>query len=158
MGHHQRDDHRHQFAEQVGTILQLFAIDRAVPGRTAMDQLVAQGIEAVKHHPQQLWGVAAGKCQGRHFLALCQPLFPLGFAYLAAVIIPEALQHKRGVQQYADTARELLPDQLLDMLVFIQVAQFLQKAFEGLLFGEATIVIDFSGISRWAVINCQPLL
>ena len=37
---------------------------------------------------------------------------------------------------------------MLDLFVLIQVAQFLQKAFEGLLFREATIVIDFSGISR----------
>ncbi len=59
MGHHQLDDHRHQFTEQVGAILQLFAIDRTVPGRTAMDQLVAQGIEAIKHHTQQLRGIAA---------------------------------------------------------------------------------------------------
>lgn len=98
MGHHQLDDHRHQFTEQVGAILQLFAIDRTVPGRTAMDQLVSQGIEAIKHHTQQLRGIAAGERKGRHLLALCQPIFPLGFTYPAAVIIPEALQHKRGVQ------------------------------------------------------------
>lgn len=46
---HEQNHQRHQLSQQLGAVAQLGAIDTAFPRGAAMDQLVAQGIDAAEH-------------------------------------------------------------------------------------------------------------
>lgn len=67
-------------------------------------------------------------------------------AELTVLIVPEALKHKRVVQQHPDVARESLPDQFLKRVPLIQFAQFVEENLEGFLFAEAQAFVNFRGV------------
>src|SRR5690606_8428043 len=144
--HHQLNDQRHQLAQQAGAIAQLLAIDRTVPGGAAMDKLVTQGVQAVEQHTEKRRGIAAGQCQLCGFLAAGEALLPGGLVDLAALVIPEALEHVGVVQQHADAAGELLPDQRVDALFLIQRTKLLQEGLEGFLFRQPSPLVDLGGV------------
>ena len=57
-----------------------------------MQQLIAQGVEAVEHDAHHLLGILTAQCaQGRRFASL-KCLLPLLFSDLAIVVIPEGLE------------------------------------------------------------------
>lgn len=125
--HHQLDDQRHQLAQQAGAITQLLTIDRAVLGSAAVDKLVAQGVQAIEQHAQQRRGIATGQRLLRRALAAGETLLLGALVDLSALVIPEALEYIRVVQQHADAAGELLPDQCVDAFAPVQRAELFQE-------------------------------
>lgn len=49
MVHEDRDDLRNDLAENVGAVAHLLAVHAAVPGGTAVDELISQDIHAGKY-------------------------------------------------------------------------------------------------------------
>jgi hypothetical protein len=145
---HQHNHQRDQLAEQVRTITQLRPVDVAIPGCTAMNQLVAQGVNAVKHHPQHLRRIAVGQRHLGTALAAKQALFPLHFSDLTVLEVPETLEYVGVIQQRTDTAGELRLHQLFDQVPGVQRAELLQKNLERLLLGQPILLIYIRGIGR----------
>lgn len=79
-------------------------------------------------------------------LAAGETGFPGAFVNLAALVIPEALEHVLVIQQRADAAGKFLPDQRIDALLLVQQAEFFQKGLEGLLLRETLPIVDLAGI------------
>lgn len=69
---HQLDNHWQQFSKQLRAITQLLAIDLAVPGRAAMNQLVAQCVQTIEHHTEQGWGFPPASASWATFLPLAK--------------------------------------------------------------------------------------
>lgn len=82
----------------------------------------------------------------RRFLSAVEALFPLRFGQMTFLVVPEAGEDVRIIQQDADGVRVGLPHQLADTLLAVQVAQLLQEAVEGGLFVEVDAVVDFRGV------------
>lgn len=61
-------------------------------------------------------------------------------------MIPEALEHVGIVQQHADAAGELLPDQCIDAHFLIQRTKLLQEGLEGFLFRKPSLLVDLGGV------------
>src|SRR5690606_31864289 len=139
---HQQNDHRHQLAEQVGTVTQLVPVDAAVPGSAAMHDLVAQGIDSIEQDPKYGGCVAVGQCELCGSPAVGKALGPLLLGDLAILVVPEALEHIGVVQQCADTAGELGPHQILDQILFVQCTELVEKCLEGGLLGKTELFID----------------
>jgi hypothetical protein len=57
-----------------------------------MNQLIAQGIDAVEDDTEQFRRIAIGKCLVGAPLALREALLPFGLVYLAAVKVPKTLE------------------------------------------------------------------
>lgn len=73
-----------------------------------MNQLVAQGVDAVEDDAEQFRRIAAGKCLVGAPLAHREALLPFGLVYLATMEIPETLENIRIIQQYANGAWKYL--------------------------------------------------
>jgi hypothetical protein len=91
MLHHQRNDLRDQLVKQADAIVQLLAVDLAISGGAAMDELITQCVETIEDNAEQLRCIAAGEGLAGHFLASGQLFFPLGLCDALAVVIPEPL-------------------------------------------------------------------
>ena len=100
-----------------------------------MHDLIAQGVDAIEKHRKYIGGIAL--CQGRlrSASAVGETLAPLLLGDLAVLMIPEALENVRVIQQHADASRKLGPDQFLYLPFAIQIAKLAQKGAEGFLFG-----------------------
>ncbi len=114
----------------MGAVAQLLAVDLAGPSGAAVDQLVAQGVEAVENHRQQHVRVAAGQRIVRRFFGAGKALLPFGCIDAAALVLPKHLIHVGVVEQNANAPRKLAPDQPVDALVPVQIAELLQKSPE----------------------------
>ena len=55
--HHDIDEHGHEEGQDGGAITHLIPVDPAVPGRAAVDDLVAKDVEPVEHEAQDLDGI-----------------------------------------------------------------------------------------------------
>ena len=55
--HHDVDEHGHEEGEDRGAVAHLIAVDPTVPGRAAMDDLVAQDVEPVEDEAKDPDGV-----------------------------------------------------------------------------------------------------
>src|SRR5690606_14097286 len=78
-----------------------------------------------------------------------------GTAHQLLPLLPENKPVRQGgvygaltVQQHANVAGKLLPDQCVDALGLVQCAELLQKGLEGFLLGEPLLIINLSGVSR----------
>jgi len=120
----------------------------AVLGSAAVDKLVAKCVQALEQHAEQRWRIAAGQSLLGGALTAGEAGFPGGPADLAALVIQEALEHVRIIQQHGDAAGELLPHQCVDTLTLVQRAELFQKSLEGLLLREALALVTLCGIGR----------
>ena len=96
-----------------------------------MNELVSQGVNPVEHHAKYRRRVAVGQRQSCCFFPTGKTIFPLFFADFSALMIPEALEDIRVVQQHPDAAGELGPNEILDVVGCIERAQLFEKGFEG---------------------------
>ena len=55
--HHDIDEHGHEKGQDRGAITHMIPVDPAVPGRAAVDELVAKDVEPVEHEAQDLDGI-----------------------------------------------------------------------------------------------------
>jgi len=58
--HHQVDNNRHHPPHDFGALGYLAAVDAAVPGGAAVEELIAEGVEPVEHDAQQKEQKGAG--------------------------------------------------------------------------------------------------
>ena len=63
-----------------------------------MNELVSQGVGAVEHHAKYHRRVAVGQRHSRCFFSIGEAFFPLFFADLSALMLPETLENIRVVQ------------------------------------------------------------
>ena len=145
--HHQCDDHGNEFAQQTSAITQLVAVDLATPRRTTVDQLIAQRVEAIEHDREQRGRIAAGECGLRRLLRAGEPIPPLLFTDPATLELPKQMKNVGVVEQRADAAGELLPDQVVNALAGVEIAEFLEKSCERDLVGRAVTVVKFLRVS-----------
>src|SRR5690606_37424625 len=75
-----------------------------------------------------------------------QAALPFRLADLAVLVVPEAAEYVRVVEQHADASGEFLPHQSIDALVPVQRAQLFQKRAKGFLFGQTQALVDFRGV------------
>lgn len=136
--HHQRDDHGNETAQQTSAITQLVAVYLAIPRRAAVDQLITPRVEAIEHDREQR-GL-------RRLLRAGEPILPFVFIYPAALELPKQMKNVGVVEQRADAAGELFPDQIVDALADVEVAELLKKGCERSLVGRAVTVVEFLGI------------
>lgn len=144
--HHQGDDDRHQLFEQARAVAQLLAVDLAVPGGAAMDQLVAQGVEAVEHDREEQGGVAARQRHAGRALRAVEALLPFGLGEPAVPVLPEQVEDIGIVEQGADAGGEFLPDEAVDQLIPVEVAELLEEVHERGLVGGPLAVVGFLGV------------
>lgn len=128
--HHQLDDQGHQLSEQVNAISHLIPVNRAIPGGTTVNQLIAKRVQAIEYHPEKCRRITTGQGTMRGSFATGKPVLPGTLINLPAVIIPKALKHIRIIQQHSNTAGELLPNQITDTAILVQITNLLQKSLE----------------------------
>ena len=146
--HHQPDHRRDQLPQQVRPLLHLAAVDAAVPGGAAVDDLVAQRVEAVEHDAEHLERVLlAQRVVGRGPAPL-EARLPVLRARPAIVEIPERLVHVAVVDQHPHRGREFPPQQLVEPLLLVALDQPTEEGPEQALLGEVLPVVDLIGIGR----------
>ena len=125
--HHDGDDQRYQLGHDVAAVLELRTIDRAVPRRAAVHELIAHGVDALQDLGEQIGRVVLGKQFGRALLAAGESLFPLVLGDLSALVRPERLIDVRRIEQHANRAAEFLPDHPIEMFLSVLVVQPIQE-------------------------------
>lgn len=88
--------------QQRGAVLHLGAVDLTVPRRTAVHQLVTQGVDALKHQRQQLGHVALDQQDGGVAFACGLAFLPSNFVNITALKAPERFKDVGVVEQHAD--------------------------------------------------------
>lgn len=142
--HHQPDDHRHQQPKNRRTILHLHPVGAAAPGGAAVDQLVAQHVEAVQHDGEQGGGVVAHHRVQRTFLRGCEAGFPRVAGVVLAHGAPEGFEDELVVDQYADRAAELAEQGVVQLPVGVERDQVLDEPAHLLTF--LLLEAEFAGI------------
>ena len=106
--HHDIDEHGHEKGQDRGAISHLIPVDPAVPGRAAVDELVAEDVEPVELEAQDLDGIP--RPQGSRESALRGPesFLPVFVPPGSVVVLPERVEHKAVVQKHADGSREVV--------------------------------------------------
>ncbi len=121
------DDDRHHLAHDVVGIAQLLAVDRTVPGGTAVDQLVEQGVEPLEDDAQHRAGVVVGQCGMRRLASRGEALLPVVAAGQAILVVPVGLEDVAVVEQQSDRTSVTPPDQTVEVIVTVQPPQPLQE-------------------------------
>ena len=104
---HVVDDHGYQFPKKIRAITDLSAIDFAIPGRTAVDELVSKNIKPSRDDRQDLQHLVA--CEGE----FCGPSgfsksrLPFNGGQLSIVMAPEVRENVLVGQQQPNASREL---------------------------------------------------
>lgn len=111
-----------------------------------MHDLVAQCVDPVEQNAQYGWGIAVGQCLLCGTPTAGKTFGPLLLADLAVLVFPEALEHEGVVEQCANAAGELGPDQVLDQVGRIEGAQLVQERLERRLLGKTVLLIDVGGV------------
>ena len=101
-----------------------------------MHYLVTQCIDSIEQNAEYCWGIAVGQRLLRCSPTAGKALGPLLLADLAVLIIPKALEHVGVVQQRANAAGELGPDQVFDQVGSVERAQLVQERLERGLLGK----------------------
>ena len=113
-----------------------------------MHYLITQCINLIEQNAEHCWGIAVGQRLLRCSPTTGKAVGPLLLADLAVLVIPEALEHEGVVQQRADAARELGPDQILDQVDSVERTEFVQERLERGLFGKAVLFVNIGGVGR----------
>jgi hypothetical protein len=107
-----------------------------------MHYLVTQCIDSIEQNAEYCWGIAVGQRLLRCSPTAGKALSPLLLADLAVLVIPEALKYEGVVQQRANAARELGPDQVLDQVGSVERTEFVQERLERGLLGKTVLLVD----------------
>ena len=132
--------------EDAARIFELAAVGGAGKGCAAVDDLVAQGVEAVEQHDQHAIGILCRQRGVRFLFGAGKSVLPRRLADFAVVKIPKGLEGVAVVQQRADAAGVGLPHQLVQQPFFVQTAHGLQKLPKIAALGRQGAAVDFLGI------------
>lgn len=125
--HHEVDEDGHEKGKDIRSIAHLFAVYTAVPGRTAMHQLVSQYIEPVEDETQHLRAVAGLKRLGEGAGRGPEPLLPVLETVDPVMMLPEGIEDVAVVEQQPHWPGESLPDGLVDAAIGIERRQPLEE-------------------------------
>lgn len=100
--HHQVDHHGDQVGHDVGAAGDLVAVGGALPGGAAVDELVAEGVEAVEEFGQDAVGAHLADGAVGAGLGVAEAVLPGGLVDGAFFVVPEGLEHVLVVQEAAD--------------------------------------------------------
>ena len=120
MVHHDIDEHGHEKGQDRGAITHLIPVDPAVPGRAAVDELVAKDVEPVEHEAQDLDGIPRPKGSRESTLRGPESFLSVFVPADTVVVLPERVEHKAVVQKHADGPREVVPYGVVYPLTGIQ--------------------------------------
>ena len=99
--HHDVDEDGYEEAQDRGAVTHLIPVDGAVPGRTAVHELVAQDVEPVEDEAERAGGILRGKGPGEGTGRRPEPLLPVLVALDPVVMLPEGVEdvpvlHEQG--------------------------------------------------------------
>ena len=142
------DDHRHHVSLDVVGVAQLLTVHRAAPGGTAVDQLIAQRVEPWEDDAQHRAGVVVGQRGLRGLASGREPRLPVLAAGQAVLMIPVGLEDEAVVEQHANPTGIAAPDQLVEAVVAVQLAQALQELAKQRTLGHAHLaqVVGVGGV------------
>ena len=132
--------------EDVARVFELAAVGGAGKGCAAVDNLVAQGVEAVEQHGEHAIGILCRQRGVRFLFGAGKSVLPRRLADFAVVKIPKGLEGVAVVQQGADAARIGLPNQLIEQPFLVQAAHGLQKLPEIAALRGHRMPVDFIGV------------
>ena len=118
--HHDIDEYGHENGQDCGAIAHLIPVDPAVPGRAAVDELVAKDVEPVEHEAQDLDGIPRPQGSRESTLRVPEPFPPVFVPADTVVVLPERVEHIAVVQKHADGSREVVPYGVVHPLTGIQ--------------------------------------
>lgn len=152
--HHYVDEYRHQKFKDCRAVADLRAVDGAVPGGPAVDQLVTQNIKPVKNETQH-----AGRTCGLNGLretagGSVESLFPVVIAINPVMELPERVEHIPVLHEVADWTGKALPDGVVNLLVGIKRNQFGKEIIErGTFAGGYTLQCTLISVGG---VECNP--
>lgn len=97
--HHDLDDERDEFAQEVPAVSDLIAVDGAVPGGAAMHELVSQRVKAAQHDAEHAGRIALSECLSRGLVGVGEVPGPFRLGEFAVFKIPEILIDVPVVEQ-----------------------------------------------------------
>ena len=145
--HHDLDDDGHELPHDRVCIAQLVAIDVAVPGGPAVDELVAQCVEPAEDHGQHIAGTVL--CQGMpgRTVGGTESRLPVVSAVEAVEMVPVGLEDEFLIEQHADGTGVLFPDHACQAFPLVQLSKPLEEEAEqpGL---RQTVLTHLVGVGR----------
>ena len=86
--HHDVDEDGHEKGEDRGAVAYLIAVDPAVPGRAAVDDLVAKDVEPVEDEAKDADGVPLLEGSPEAALRRPEPIFPVLESFDSVAVLP----------------------------------------------------------------------
>ena len=111
--HHNVDNCGDKFLQDTGSIPNLVAVHFAFPGCTAMNELVAQHIKAVKQNTDKYGGVFFSQGLFCELPALLKFTLPLIFSQPTVMVVPEVAGYILVVNKEPDFTGVILPDNVV---------------------------------------------
>ena len=137
-----------EVGEDAGAIADLIAVNFAFPGGAAVDELVAEHVEAVKEDAGEGDGIFGGeRVLGGAFAAVESP-FPFCFAEPAVVEVPEVVADVGVINKEPDFAGVVGPDHVVDEIFVIDPDEAGKEVLKGSFFAKVAPFPDFLGINR----------
>ena len=147
--HHDIYEHGHDKGQDRGAITHLVPVDLAVPGRAAVDELVAKDLEPVQHEAQDLDGVPRPQGSRESTLRGSESFLPVFLPVDSVVVLPERVEHKAVVQKHSDGLREVVPYGVVHPLTGIESHHLSEVAGErGPLSGRRVVELLLIRIGR----------
>ena len=146
--HHDADDQRYKIRHQCSAVAYLIAVDLALPGSTAMHELIAEHVEAWQQDGEQCQRSLFCQCLVCLASGLTEQRIP-GIRRQRAVLgFPKRWEDVGVLQQQADRPGVFMPQHVLNELAGIETENLGKKAFKHLVLRSCALGAETRCISR----------
>ena len=155
--HHEIDEHGQQTAQQCCSIPYLCPVHLTVPGRSAVDELVAQNIHATEQDREDCRRVLPPQCSADSHPLAFQPDVPVIITgNLLIVMVPEGRKNEAVVEQQPDFLAEALPYHVIHAKPAIERNQRSEEVAEHVAFPPAVTCKGEGDVARISSIETDP--